>query len=367
LSFLDEPDEPVRRPPTGRGQARRRPGGGPPADRQTLMVRRTVAAGVGVLVLILLVLAVRGCLNERKERAFKDYVQEVAGLSQDSVREGEALFDLLSGGGGRDEAVEIENRLNAVRSESAEVVDRAKETDHPDELDGAQSALVEALEFRRDGIKAVADALPTALGDQDRREGARTVTAQMQTFLASDVIYTQRFVPRLQGALEDEQLTGEVRIPASQFLPHIRWLEPAFVSDRISGIRTGRGGEAAAPGLHGNGIGTVNLGGQALAPGGTANVKVSDDLQFQVQIANQGEHTETGVPVRVTLGRGGDEIEVEEEVDSIGAGETKTVNVPLTEAPPTGRAVPITIEVEAVPGEKKTDNNRQTYSAIFTR
>ena len=332
------------------------------------MVRRGIAAGAGLLVVLLLVFGLKACLDNRKERAFKDYVQEVAGLSQDSVREGEALFDLLSASGGRDEAVEIENRLNAVRSESAEVVDRAKETDHPDELEGAQSALIEALEFRRDGIKAVADALPTALGDQDRREGARTVTAQMQTFLASDVIYTQRFVPRLQGALEDEKLTGEVRIPASQFLPDIKWLEPAFVSDRISGIRTGRGGnEAAAPGLHGNGIGTVNLGGQALTPGGTANVKVSDDLEFQVQIANQGEHTEENVPVRVTVGRGGDEIEVEEEVDSVAAGETKTVNVPLSEAPPTGRAVPITIEVEAVPGEKKTDNNKQTYSAIFTR
>jgi uncharacterized membrane protein len=96
-------------------------------------------------------------------------------------------------------------------------------------------------------------------------------------------------------------------------------------------------------------------------------VKVSDDLEFQVQIANQGEHTETDVPIRITIGRGGDEIEVEEQVDSIGAGETKTVNVPLTEQPPTGEAVPIAVEVEAVPGEKKTDNNKQTYSAIFTR
>ena len=365
MSFLDEPDEPVRR---STGQARRRPGGGPPVDRQTLMVRRTVAAGAGLLVLILLVLAVRGCLNERKERSFKDYVQEVAGLSQDSVREGEALFDLLSARGGRDEAVEIENRLNAVRSESAELVDRAKDTDHPDELDSAHGALIEALEFRRDGIEEVADELPKALGDQDRREGATNVTAQMQSFLASDVIYTQRFVPRLHGALDKEGLAGEVRIPRSQFLPHIRWLEPRFVSDRISGIRTGRGGdEAAAPGLHGNGIGTVNVGGQALSPGGTANVQLSEDLAFEVQIANQGEHTETDVPVRITVGRGDDAIEVEEELDSIAAGETKTVNVPLTDEPPTGDAVPISVEVEAVPGEEKTDNNKQTYSAIFTR
>jgi hypothetical protein len=240
LSFLDEPDEPVRRPP---GQARRPRA---PVDRQTLMVRRTAAGGVGLLVLILLVLAVRGCLNERKERAFKDYVQEVAGLTQDSVKEGEALFDLLAARGGRGEAVEIENRLNALRVESAQIVDRAKDTDHPDEVDSAQGVLVEVLEFRRDGIRKVADELPRALGDQDRREGANNVTAQMQSFLASDVIYTQRFVPRLQNALEEEDLAGQVRIPESQFLPNIDWLEPRFISDRISGIRTGRGGDEAA-------------------------------------------------------------------------------------------------------------------------
>ena len=37
------------------------------------MVRRTIALVGGVLVLILLVLGVRGCLNARKESAVKDY------------------------------------------------------------------------------------------------------------------------------------------------------------------------------------------------------------------------------------------------------------------------------------------------------
>jgi len=34
--------------------------------------------------------------------------------------------------------------------------------------------------------------------------------------------------------------------------------------------------------------------------------------------------------------------------------------------PPTGRPVSITVNVKPVPGEKKTDNNKQTYQAIFT-
>src|SRR5829696_6888311 len=60
LSFLDEPDEPVRRP-------RRRPPRGPSTDRQTLMVRRTIAIGGAILAFILIVLLFRGCLDARKE------------------------------------------------------------------------------------------------------------------------------------------------------------------------------------------------------------------------------------------------------------------------------------------------------------
>ena len=40
------------------------------------MVRRTLAIGAALLVLILLVLAFRGCLNARGEQALKDYVGE---------------------------------------------------------------------------------------------------------------------------------------------------------------------------------------------------------------------------------------------------------------------------------------------------
>jgi hypothetical protein len=325
-----------------------------------------MAAGAGVLVLILLVLGVRGCLDARKERAIKDYVRDVAALAQESDQQSKSLFDLLSGSGGRDKAVDIENTLNGFRVASAQLVDRARDIDHPDELANAQRFLLEALEFRRDALAQIANALPGALGDQNRRQGTDQVTRQMQSFLTSDVIYIQRFVPNLRGELADEDLTDEVRIPRSQFLPDVNWLDPGFVSERVSGIRTGRGGEAA-PGLHGNGLGGVTLGGQALAAGGSATIKLSRGLVFQVQVANQGENTETDVPVRVKVGKGADAIELEKQLDTIAAGETKTVALPLTEEPPTGQNVPIEVEVEAVPGEEKTDNNKGSFSAIFTR
>ena len=321
-----------------------------------------------MLVLILLVLGVRGCLDARKERAMKEYVRDVQALLQESDQQSRALFDLLEGSGGREQAVEIENALNGFRVESARLVDRARnDIDRPDEMSTAHRFLVQMLEFRRDGLAEIADKLPVALGDQERRKGTEGVAAQMLAFITSDVLYTQRVRPNLRAPLEDEGIAAEVQLPDSRFLPDVDWLQPEFVARQVGGIRTGRGGdEPAAPGLHGNGIASVSLGGQALAAGGSAGVKASEDLKFQVQVQNQGENTETDVLVRITVGRGGDAIEIEETVDEIAAGESKTVEVPLTESPPTGQSVPIEVTVEPVPGEKKTDNNTLKSSAIFT-
>jgi 3-phenylpropionate/cinnamic acid dioxygenase small subunit len=330
------------------------------------MTRRGIAAGAGLLVLILLVFAVRGCLGARKDQSFKDYAQDASTISQESQQQGKAFFQLLSAPGGRNRAVDTENRLNQFRVQSAQLVDRAKGVDHPDELSTAQRYLVETLRFRRDGLAQVADALPGALSDQNRRQATDRVTAQMQTFLTSDVLYAQRFAPSLKTAIDDRGLGAEVTIQRSQFLPTVQWLDPAFVADRVGGLRTGRG-ERATPGLHGTGLGTVSLGGQALTPGGPATVKVTGDLSFQVQVVNQGDSEETDVPVRIAVGRGGETLDLEGRVDSIRPGETKTVNVPVSKPPTTGQTVPVVVSVQPVPGEKKTDNNRQTFSAIFTR
>jgi hypothetical protein len=327
-----------------------------------------MAAGAGLLVLLILILGLRACLDNRKERAFTNYTQDVNSLVQQSDQESAKLFQLLQGRGGRGQAVNIENTLNALRGESAQLVDQANsDLDPPDELKGAQRYFVETLEFRRDGLEAIANALPTALGDQDRRRGTRTVAFQMQVFLASDVVYTRRFVPRLASQLKDQGLNDQLRIPSSQFLPNVQWIDPSFVTDRVDALRSGGGGGAATPGLHGTGLGTVTLGGQTLTPGGTATIQASADLAFAVQIINQGENDESGVNVKVTVGRGANSQSLEGRIDTIARGETKSVNIPLKKTPPTGQAVQVAVEVAAVPGEKKTDNNKASFSVIFTR
>ena len=330
------------------------------------MVRRTIAVVIGLIVLILLVLGIRGCLNSRKESAMQDYVGDANALVRESNAQSRSLFRVLQGPGGQDQAVNTESTLNGLRVASSGLVDRAGDLDDPDELATAQRYLLQTLELRRDGLAGVANAMPQALADQERRQSTNRISQMMRVFSASDVIYNVRYVPNLRSALEDEEVSADD--PAdSTFLPSTDWLDPAFVADQVAGIRSGDGGDqAAAPGTHGNGLGTVTLGGVALVPGGSATVQITNDLSFEVQVANQGENTETDVTVRATVGEGGNAIDRDEQLDTIAAGETKTVTIPLDEQPPTGENVPVTIEIESVPGEEVTDNNSADFTVIFT-
>ena len=299
----------------------------------------------------------------------EDYADRSAELMRESKLEGDALFELLQSEGGTDQVVEIQNELNGYRVSSSERVDRARGLDVPGEMEDADAYLLDVLEFRRDGLAMTANAMRTALGDQERREGTRDVTSAMQVFLASDTIDQVRFRPRLREALEEEDLSIPA-FPREGFVPDLEWLDAAFVADRVNALRSGAGGagdEAATPGLHGNGIAAVALGGTTLTAGAGATVQLTSDLAFEIQVQNQGENTETDVNVVVSVGEGDDAIELEEAIDTIAVGEIQTVTIPLSEQPPTGQNVPIAVEVEPVAGEEMTDNNIQEFSVIFTR
>ncbi len=70
--------------------------------------------------------------------------------------------------------------------------------------------------------------------------------------------------------------------------------------------------------------------------------------------------------VKVSLKGAGKPIDLEEKLPELAAGQTKTVSVPLSSTPPAGQPVTIQITIAAVPGEKKTDNNKGSFPAVFS-
>lgn len=369
MSFFDDDEPPrtrtrPRRPATAPGSAA--------VDAQQLMVRRGVALGVAVLVLLLLVFGVKGCLSNAKEQALKDYSSEVAGVVRDANDNTSTFFETLSGGS--ESPTDLQTQVNGLRVRAQAQVRQARGLDVPGEMQDAQRTLLLSLGLVEGAIRNVADKLPGALAS-DAAGAERSVTAiagQMQAFTAADVVYSQRTSAYIQDVLRQEDVGGQP-IQASAFQQNLGWLTPSVVAQRIgAGAAKGAGGGAqsngpVAPGSHGHGLTSVAVGSVDLQPGGASNRLPATNPTFTVKFANQGDNGEDDVSVRIRVTGGGKPITAAKTVPRTAAGAEASVEVPLGQAPPIGTAVKIAVEVRPVPGEKMTDNNSQEYTALFER
>jgi hypothetical protein len=204
-----------------------------------------------------------------------------------------------------------------------------------------------------------------ALGDRNPESATEQIAANMQMFLASDVIYSQRAYAFMRDAIKRNDIAG-VSIPASQFLPSLDWLDPAIVDDVLSRARGGGTSNAAvAPGLHGTGITAVTAlpSGEPLVEGSPNSLSGVKTIAVDVQ--NQGENVERSVVVTLQISGAGSTIRLQETIPSIAAGETKKVTIPITRTPAKGATATLKIDVRRVPGEENTDNNRKSFEVTF--
>ncbi len=365
MSFFDEDDEPRSSPRPRRSAA----SGGPSTDQQTLLVRRAVAIGGLVLLLVLLFIAVRSCASSRKENALKDYNREVSSIIKESDQQvGAPFFQLLSQASS-DSPADLQTNISGYRVQAESQLKQAKALSVPGEMKGAQQSLLIALQFRRDGLAAIAEKIRTALGDEG--EAANTaitqIAGQMQTFLASDVLYQARVSPLIKHALDDADITGQ-KIAPSRFLPGIEWLSEKTVAAQLDQQITGgtrKTGEVA-PGLHGTGIESVTVGDTKLLPDAPNRLPASADTAFVVRFTNQGENDEFDVKVSISVEGGDKPIKVSRTVDTVAKGQTAEATLARGQKPPTGAAVTVKVTVAKVPGEQKTDNNTASYDVLFT-
>ena len=121
--------------------------------------------------------------------------------------------------------LQLEAEIATDRGTAEGLLQRVEGLDAPDELADAQDELVQAFELRRDGLAGIAEDIPTALGNEGRSEAIDRIVADMEAFLASDVLY-ERAQAEIQEVL-DRARRSPARSPASQFLPEPveRWLD----------------------------------------------------------------------------------------------------------------------------------------------
>jgi hypothetical protein len=369
--FDDEPDEPTRVTRPARPRRAATPGGGaavPPAD---VARRRQFALFGGLAVIaILLILFAKSCSSTRHKNALKDYNRAVSSIVQSSDNQvSKPLFETLSGGG---QTQDVQVAVNQVRLVADEDVKRAKALSPPGDAEAkdAQHDLELTLNFRAQGVRKIADLLPRALSNQGSAVDAiNKIAGQMQAFLASDVVYSQRVAPLIQQALDKNGIHGQ-SIASSKFLPSIGWLDPGQVGDKLNpdaGVSQGRKPGQPKPGRHGHALISVKVGTVTLQPGGVINrVPSTVPLPVDVTYANQGDNDETNVTITVRITGGPKTIVQRKRLNLTKAGTQGTVTVQVAQLPPKGTSTTMQVTIEKVPGEQTLTNNTAKYTVLFT-
>jgi hypothetical protein len=319
-------------------------------------MRRGLALGAGLLVLILIVLGVKGCLNARKERALTDYARNVSQIVDETQQTSESFFTKLDDPSSLS-VTEFVGEVNADRSAMDNYVARVESLDAPGDMAHAQGALELVYELRGAAMTEIANQMRTALADIGSERAIATIANQMRKLMGSDVLYAAVVRPEIDGVLADNGIEGD-DVPRSVFLPdETRWLDPTTVSSALGSVSGATAAEVS--GVHGLGLAGASVDGVPLSSDATNTVTADGTPEVEVQVQNQGDSTENGVTVSVSV----DGNTLEQDISSIAALETQTVTIPLTPAP--SGQVTLDVNVQPVPGERVSSNNEASYTVVF--
>jgi hypothetical protein len=317
------------------------------------MLRRGLALGGGLIVLILIVLGIKGCLDARANRELSDYARNVSQIVDETDQTSKAFFGKLADPGTLS-VTEFTNEVSADRSAMDNYASRVDSLSAPGDMSRAQNALELVYELRSSAMGKIADSMSTALADAGAARATATIARQMQTLLAADVLYATVVRPEINGVLADNGIEGS-DVPKSVFLPAgTEWLEESAVSAALGGISVG----TTSSGVHGLELTGVSINGTELGEE-TASVSAEETVEVEVTVENQGESTENSVGVTVSA----DGSELQGDIETIGAGETAAVSIPLTSTP--SGEVALEVKVDTVPGERISENNEASYTVVF--
>ena len=322
------------------------------------MARRVFATIAGVVVLILVVLGVRGCLDARRTRSFENFNADLKSLVAQTDQLSKGFFQHLENPAGSKLTFQTELKTDAGTATSLST--RADELSTPGELGAAHSDLALAYDLRANALNGIADEL--ASGNTGKTT-THQVVAHMKQLLASDVIY-ERAQSEIDNGFQDQNI--DETAPPSQFLPEpdTKWLDESTISSILSGVGVSGGGGGSVSGVHGTGIVTSTLNGTTLTPDTPATVTSAPPNTLEVAVQNQGNSTESNVQVSAKVTGGGSNTSKQTTISSISAGATGTANIALGSVPG-GAVLSIVVKVAPVVGEHVTSNNNATYSVTF--
>jgi len=324
-------------------------------ERQQIMLRRGLALGGGLVLLILIVLGVKGCLDARANRELGDYARNVTQIVEETQHTSGSFFQLLEDPGSAS-VTDFVDQVEADRSAVDSQASRIDDLGAPGDMSHAQANLELAYQLRASAMDEIAAKMSTALGEAGAEKAMAAIAKQMQELLASDVIYEQVVRPEVDGVLADNGISDS-DLPEAAFLPDEEWLDEGTVSDALAAVSGGSSTDVS--GVHGTELSSVLVNETELIEGAPTTIAGEEGVEVEVSVTNQGESTENGVGVAVSF----EGNTVKGEIDEIAVGETGTTSILLTPTP--SGEVDLEVEVEAVAGESLTENNQASYTLLI--
>ena len=359
----ESPDPPLERElDRGRPSRSRRPersggtGGSGGGAKQQLMARRALALGVGLVVLILLVVGAKGCLDARKNRSLEDYSSSVTQVVDETNALSESFFGRLDDPqdlGVPDFVSEIESDRSAMDG----FLSRVEKLDTPGDMQAGQDTLILVYQLRAGALNTIAERMPTATGNEGKEQAVRVIAGQLEVLAASDVLYNRVTRHEIDNTIENNGASSP-ELPRSTFVTDVaRWVNPDEVTDALNQV-TGDTSGTTTGGPRGTGLDSVSIGGIPLASGSI--IAAGTDATVVATVTNQGESDESDIEVSVSVD-GGDPITGS--IDALAPGETGDASIPLVPAP-TG-SVTLDVVVAGVDGEAILENNEASFDVTF--
>lgn len=385
MSFFDEGDEPGTQVRTPRQQPRRPQTRGrrQAIDDRTLLVRRGAAAAIILVVLIALVLVVKTVLDHQAVAGLRTYDDNVNRLVDgETTTVVLPVFREIDNAFNSSNPIDVPTALQQYVSQEQSDYRTVQGWSVPAQMVGAQRWLVEAFGLRYEALDGIANEMKNALAvGAGQATAIRHIAGEMEKLLSADVIYRDRVQPLIADALANAKVVDAVS--ASQFLPDIGWLQPESVANRILGyVPTSLGGPpvTGSPGHELMSVG-VQTSATTVTPLSTSGI-------------NRLPYTSAGITFVLTVLNSGTlkEHEIQTDIHFYKAGRNtsclkSTATIPLTVpgnqyqssilfAPATcgvnlssyfNEGLLMTAEVQTLPGETDTANNKKTYDVEFTR
>lgn len=350
-----------------------RPPGGPPPRRPsggpglTPTLRLVGLIAFAILVIVLLVFWVQSCQSGGKKKSYSSYMEKVTVITRNSDAIGGKLTKALVTPGIKPNALAAQ--IDGLATQQQQGLTEAEQLKPPGALRDEDASLSETLGFRVRGLRGVADTFRRTAGTKKVASASAQLAAQAQRLVTSDVVYRDLFRQPAIAEMRAQGITG-VPVPSSQFVVDAPTFDsPDYwtpVVNRLNGAATG--GTTPTTGFHGTGlVKTVALPSNLELSTSVENtITAGTDLGFAVTVKDTGDSQEVGVKVTLTIQQVSPDVVSTQTIDSINAGEEKTVIFRNLGKVDFVKPITIKVDIAPVPGEANRDNNSAEYRAILS-